>query len=390
MMMLSLTACRQKDNINIDQLSTQTTSEKSPDVIDSGTGSDTQDNFLEINNEVDYRTVILEGQTLDCIDHDDFDNQIESNLAHYCTYNFNNSEFSDQADTYETVTVVMKSMSGRSVCGNVSKTETSDMMLNFMSYEYEYRNNFEICEGITSDTIYDEIDRNNTIENAGYRTDNQEINIIYFYDENGSVDISKYEEQYYDIVNNHQIIGDEYYLAILSWMISPYAADEGLFDNRDLVYNSPLLQKHHDRNQEIYDAMVEYLCNVDYITKSSAIEVLAYADLFYKVRREEIQYFYEDIVYPADDGTVECVHHYLCWMQGENYTYRQYNITLGMAMDIVYERWEPLGTAAIYMQSMVEENGKTYYHFIVSELNADFYDEVYIDTETGECFTDLQ
>ncbi len=34
---------------------------------------------------------------------------------------------------------------------------------------------------------------------------------------------------------------------------------------------------------------------------------------------------------------------------------------------------------------MVEENGRTYYHFIVSELNADPYDEVYIDTETGGC-----
>lgn len=358
------------------------------------TGNITGDEAQEIeteNDTVDYRTVILEGQTLDCVDSDTFDNQIKGTIAHYCIYNFNNIQFKDDTDTLETVTVMLKSISGRCISGNIgSKLETSNMMLHFMSCEYEYRNNFETCEGITPDTIYDEIDRKNTIENAGYKTDNGEINLIYFYDENGVVDVSKYVEQYYDIVNKREISGDEYYLAILSWMISPYAASEGLMDNRDLIYHSPFVQKGHDKNAEIYDAMVEYLCNTDYITESSAIEVLAYADLFYKVRREEIQYFYEDIVYPADDGTIECVHHYLCWMQGDNYAYRQYNITQGEAMDIVCDRWEPLGSATIYWQSMVEEDGKIYYHFIVGELNTGPYDEVYIDAETGECKGDKQ
>lgn len=47
--------------------------------------------------------------------------------------------------------------------------------------------------------------------------------------------------------------------------------------------------------------------------------------------------------------------------------------------------FNPLGTATIYFQGMVEKNGRTYYHFIVAELNSDPYDEVYIDTETGGC-----
>lgn len=335
--------------------------------------------------DVDYRTVILEGHILDCVDSNTFDNQIKSSLVHYCIYDFYNPKFNDSSDTLETITVMMKSIPGRGVCGSIADLENSNMQLSFRSYEYEYRNNFETCEGITSDTIYDEIDKNNTIENAGYNTNNAETNIIYFYDENGSVDISRYAKQYYDIVDKHQISGDEYYLAVLSWMISSYAASEGLMDNRDLVYNSPFVQKHHDRNTEIYDAMVEYLCNTDYITASSAIEILAYADLYYKVRREEIQYFYEDVVYPAEDGTVQCVHHYLYWMQGDGYAYRQYNITLGEAMDIVCDRWGTLGMATIYMQDMVKSDGETYYHFIVSELNTDPYDEVYINTETGEC-----
>ncbi len=343
------------------------------------------------HSDVGYRTVILEGHTLNCVDHDIFDNQIEDNLVHYCNGNFNNYQFNHEADTPETVTVaVQEAMSGRSIYGNIGKIETSNIMFSFVSYEYVYKNNYKTCEDITPDTLYDDIDRNNKIENAGYRVDNAETNIIYFYDENGPVDIRKYKKQYQDIVDNHRILGDEYYLAILSWIISPYAGDKGLMDNRELVYNSPFLQKHHDRNEEIYDAMLEYLCNEKYITESSAIEVLAYADLYYKVRREEIKYFYEDVVYPDDDGTVYSVHHYLCQMQGNNYVYRQYDVTLGEAMDIVCDRWEPLGTATIYMQDMVETDEGTYYHFIVSELNDDYYDEIYIDTDTGRCRDDVE